>query len=617
MTFLSSLKRKREFAKVIKAGNSVSGLGSTTKRRRRSVSSQQQHQVVVLFGGGGGNRTTSTSVSQRGLKVLAETRASIHQYWKKMKDKSSGKLKIGVKTLQVIKTEIINNLQQHSTSGSTLTVASMVNNLSKNTSIEETYAIHDDPDDDEDKKKDPIVHLTKVLKQLSVGSNSGHRRSGRNNPMDQRRMKRRYDLRDAFNRLEKGIPNIMNNICNSVDDVLVILSNVFILPTNEEVEKYDKEEADKVAIGIGSTSSKGSFLWQLEEVATKARNDNLRPSSIKWKQIALHPPLAKPYSSMGEEGVDQQKRQVAVDDSSSGIMSTVAVQTSSSKQSATGTSGATLSSSLELADKQFIFGYESYMAEHLARTKSKEVAEIEARLKEKEREEEAAKKALSLMRPLTSDEQQIVRNAMYDIGPSNEVIAQVGTDSIQRGSIHTLQPGTWLNDEVIHYFYVMLSKRDEELCTTIDPTRKRSHFFKSFFMTKLLNEGHSNPALDGKYEYRNVKRWSKKVPGKDIFNLDKIFFPINEQRMHWLCGVIDISNKQIQIYDSMGGDGTHYLNSLFQYIQDEHLDKKKMPLPNKDDWELIECTSNTPRQRNGTYLCKSNRKKLHIVSYSM
>ena len=144
----------------------------------------------------------------------------------------------------------------------------------------------------------------------------------------------------------------------------------------------------------------------------------------------------------------------------------------------------------------------------------------------------------------------------------------------------------------------MLSKRDQDLCEK-QPGRKRSHFFKSFFITKLLNEGHLNPAIEGKYEYRNVKRWYKKVPGKDIFNLDKIFFPINAGEMHWLCAVIFMQEKCIQVYDSMGSGGDLYLQSLFQYIKDEHMDKKKCPLPNPEEWTLVHTTSDTPQQRNG------------------
>jgi hypothetical protein len=70
--------------------------------------------------------------------------------------------------------------------------------------------------------------------------------------------------------------------------------------------------------------------------------------------------------------------------------------------------------------------------------------------------------------------------------------------------------------------------------------------------------------------------------------------------MHWVCAVIFMQAKRIQFYDSMGGDGRRYLNALFQYVKDEHQDKKKCPLPDEDEWEFIECTSDTPRQRNGT-----------------
>jgi sentrin-specific protease 1 len=209
---------------------------------------------------------------------------------------------------------------------------------------------------------------------------------------------------------------------------------------------------------------------------------------------------------------------------------------------------------------------------------------------------------------LTGEEQQIVKEAMYGMGPSNEVIVKSGADSVQRGSIQTLLPGQWLNDEVIHYFYEMLAKRDEEMCQH-DPSRKRCHFFKSFFITTLLNQGHSNPDLDGKYDYQNVKGWSERVvPGKDLFNLDKFVFPINEGRMHWVCAVAFMQEKRIQMYDSMGSDGMHFLESLLQYIKDEHQAKKGTPLPGAHEWRLVPCASSTPHQRNGR-CCALDRKK--------
>ncbi|KAG7356284.1 Ulp1 protease family protein [Nitzschia inconspicua] len=217
-------------------------------------------------------------------------------------------------------------------------------------------------------------------------------------------------------------------------------------------------------------------------------------------------------------------------------------------------------------------------------------------LEERRKLKEARERAASLLRPLTPEQRQIVEMAVRGPGRGEEVIAQSGTDSVLRQSIRTLQPGQWLNDEVIHYFLVMLANRDEELCKK-DPTRKRSHFYKSFFITKLLNEG--DATCDGQYEYRNVKRWSKKVPGKDIFALDKIIFPVNMGNMHWICVVAFMTEKRIQVYDSMGSSGQTYLNAIFQYLKDEHMDKKKKPLPDEDQWQLIGTTRDTPQQRNG------------------
>jgi len=60
-----------------------------------------------------------------------------------------------------------------------------------------------------------------------------------------------------------------------------------------------------------------------------------------------------------------------------------------------------------------------------------------------------------------------------------------------------------------------------------------------------------------------------------------------------------MQEKRIQFYDSMGAPGSHYLKHILNYLQDEHKDKKKAPLPDLQDWSLVECTVDTPRQGNG------------------
>jgi sentrin-specific protease 1 len=219
--------------------------------------------------------------------------------------------------------------------------------------------------------------------------------------------------------------------------------------------------------------------------------------------------------------------------------------------------------------------------------------EIRAREEKIQKEKESEKAARNLLRPLSNEEHDRVQEALYGAGPLNEQLATSATDSVQRKSMQTLRPGTWLNDEVIHYFYKMLANRDEAL-TVVKPERKRSHFFMSFFFTKLFDEGNTN-----EYSYRNVKKWSKKVPGKDIFDLDKVFFACNVSQMHWTCAVIFIQEKRIQFYDSMGGEGYYYSEGLLQYLKDEWAAKKGGEFPDADKWEIIGAGPGVPQQRNG------------------
>jgi hypothetical protein len=42
------------------------------------------------------------------------------------------------------------------------------------------------------------------------------------------------------------------------------------------------------------------------------------------------------------------------------------------------------------------------------------------------------------------------------------------------------------------------------------------------------------------------------------------------------------------------------------------MDKKKIPLPDADAWELVPTQPDTPRQTNGTFL-----RKIHLPSYAI
>jgi hypothetical protein len=289
---------------------------------------------------------------------------------------------------------------------------------------------------------------------------TGMRLGGATSREKNRQVKRRYDLMKALGQLESR-PSSSGTRISTWEEAKEELRSVVSFPPENLIEvPHIDERADEIA------DSLTQYKKRLQEINRRRVHDELQSLS-KWQQIAKASTL--PEIEKDGAGLDT----------------------------------ADLSFSRRLAEE-----YEK----RDERLKSKAVQEMDERMKQKERDEEAQERASSLMQQLSAEDKNRVLHIWNEIGPPTEVIAQVGLDSIQRESIQRLQPGQWLNDEVISYFLVMLALRDEEMCRE-DPSRKRCHFFKSFFMTKLLNEGHTNPDLDGKYEYGNVKRWSKKVPG--------------------------------------------------------------------------------------------------------
>jgi sentrin-specific protease 1 len=106
--------------------------------------------------------------------------------------------------------------------------------------------------------------------------------------------------------------------------------------------------------------------------------------------------------------------------------------------------------------------------------------------------------------------------------------------------LKSLAPETWLNDEVINFYFNMLT----EAC---NHHKLGIHCFSSFFFIKLLVEKNG-------YHFNKVKRWTKKI---DIFALNKIFIPVNITNTHWGLVLIDIVLKTIIYFDSFRHSGPY------------------------------------------------------------
>ncbi|KAL3767142.1 hypothetical protein ACHAW5_003161 [Stephanodiscus triporus] len=208
--------------------------------------------------------------------------------------------------------------------------------------------------------------------------------------------------------------------------------------------------------------------------------------------------------------------------------------------------------------------------------------------------------------------------------------------------MQTLRSGQWLNDEVINYFLKnCLAMRDVKMCAR-DKGRRHSHFFNIFFIQHMFDEKSKDPELKGRYNFSK----SKKVPGKDIFNLKYIiqYYDSLAQSDDSDGGEDDnerkeetveekntgISNKQLcmrngckrwkiqgsklcnfhkkqlckrkgcfQLAKQGGVCVAHSkLEGLLEYVKDEYRAKKGQEL-DVAKWELVSCAKDTPQQRNG------------------
>jgi len=183
---------------------------------------------------------------------------------------------------------------------------------------------------------------------------------------------------------------------------------------------------------------------------------------------------------------------------------------------------------------------------------------------------------------LTPHMKEVIRRAERSRG---DVLVDAHKIQITVKDINTLKGLSWLNDEVINFYLQMIVTRSSQdnlpsvyACTT-------------FFYPKLKDGGHAS-----------VKRWTKKV---DIFSHAIVLIPVH-LGMHWCLATIDMQRKAITYYDSMGGNNRGCLKALADYVKEEHLAKKGVPI-DMTKWTQV-IAKEIPQQMNGSdcgmFTCK-------------
>jgi sentrin-specific protease 1 len=118
-------------------------------------------------------------------------------------------------------------------------------------------------------------------------------------------------------------------------------------------------------------------------------------------------------------------------------------------------------------------------------------------------------------------------------------------------SIQRLQTGQWLNDDIIDTYYKSLRERDYNLFIEKKNIRQ-SLFFDIHYLITLyfFNEKYNfNAVLE---IYHKTEEQIDQL--KNVFEMDKIFFPVHKDKNHFSLIVIYVQQKRINYYDSISSN---------------------------------------------------------------
>lgn len=162
---------------------------------------------------------------------------------------------------------------------------------------------------------------------------------------------------------------------------------------------------------------------------------------------------------------------------------------------------------------------------------------------------------------------------MWKTPDYGETVAEAGDIPLRPDDLRRLKGTTWLNDECINGYLQLVQQRDPD----------RIHVFSTFFYASLTKRG-----------YESVQRWTRRF---DLFAKELILIPVH-LGMHWTMSCIDFKNKHIVYIDSFHQGNSSCLRALWDYLEAEHMDKKKCDW-DSSGWTSQCLTQGVPKQFNG------------------
>ena len=157
-----------------------------------------------------------------------------------------------------------------------------------------------------------------------------------------------------------------------------------------------------------------------------------------------------------------------------------------------------------------------------------------------------------------------------------------GTEDVSKEDMERLNSTRWLYDVILNAYISLIMQKNEVIGVSKNEKSKKHVIFSTWFYTRLCGD-----SLEDKDEinYFKVDSWSKKKG--DIFEYKKIIFPVNINKSHWACVIVDVQNKNLKGYDSMDGNLEEVMIRILGYLMCEHQRKKGKEL-DLSTWVILQ-----------------------------
>ena len=163
---------------------------------------------------------------------------------------------------------------------------------------------------------------------------------------------------------------------------------------------------------------------------------------------------------------------------------------------------------------------------------------------------------------------------------SSQQVAVSGKD------LSTLQPGQWLNNEVINAYMELLQAK-----------YPRCKFLLTDFSLKLFSPNSAR-----------IHKWSKAAKENMVDDFDKVFIPVHTMNgAHWCVVCANFQTETFEYYDSLGGVAdSACFHALAQYFQEESRLYQSQRQYVFNEW--LKLNVHTPMQKNnvdcGVFMCQ-------------